>query len=317
MFEKLNKDIKICKENIILKEVLERKIVSLEVTLEIEKLDLARLKESLDKEYKDVKKLENISINNIFATLAGNKEDKLYKEQQEYIQVKLQYEECEWTVRGYIDNLMDMKVRILDLGKYDEEYRILISQKSELIKSLEIEDSIKNELEKEENNRNCKIKVEIELKEAIAACCECSEIIKAAIKSLKSAKNWGTFDLFGSNDMMSSIIKHQRINEAKMQLNNLGYSISRLNKELGDINMFFMFDGLNFDDLTYVFDVFFDNVFTDISVQNKIKDALGKVNLLFNKVENLLNELTNTKNQINEEIIVFTEKINDLIQGVE
>ena len=40
-----------------------------------------------------------------------------------------------------------------------------------------------------------------------------------------------------------------RINDSKEQLYALGYSISRLNEELGDINMLFMFNGFNFNTL--------------------------------------------------------------------
>lgn len=314
MFEEINENLKMCKENVILKEILEKKVVTLEMTLESKELELTKLKKSLEKEYKDIKKLEGISINNIFATLAGNKEDKLYKEQQEYIQVQLKHEECDWTVSGYKDDLIDMRVRILDLAKYEEEYKRLISQKLEIIKSIEVTDNFKNELEKEENNRNLKIKEEIEIKEAIKASKECLDIIKTATESLSSAKKWGTFDLIGGSSIISSMVKHQRIEAAKMQLNNLGYSIGKLKKELGDINMFFMFDGLNFDNLTYAFDVFFDNIFTDMSVQSKINDALAKIKNLDYKVTNLLDELDKTEKQINEEIIIINRRIDELIQ---
>ncbi|HEY5524678.1 MAG TPA: hypothetical protein VIK26_04980 [Clostridium sp.] len=323
MFKKINEDLKICKENIFLKEILERKLVTLKVTLKCEELALEKLENSLDKEYKDVKKLEGISINNIFAILAGNKEEKLSKEQQEYIQAKLKYEECEWKIREYKENLMDMKVRIFDLTKYENEYKKLIEQKSEIIKSTEIEDSLKDELEKEEYTQYCKVKEDVEVKQAITASKDCLDIIDASANRLSSAKKWGLFDI-GSDNIIASLVKYERINDSKEQLFALGYSISRLNEELGDINMSFMFNGFNFntlidelniDTFTYKLDVG-GNVFKEIAVQKIINNASGNVKDIENKLINLREELAKKEKQISEEIIIINRRIDELIEKV-
>lgn len=64
----------------------------------------------LSEEKKDVDKLEQLSVANLFATILGTKDDKLKKERQEYLAAKLKYDavlvwkfrSCSSEIQGYI-----------------------------------------------------------------------------------------------------------------------------------------------------------------------------------------------------------------------
>ncbi|MDI3482013.1 MAG: hypothetical protein PWQ97_1668, partial [Tepidanaerobacteraceae bacterium] len=53
------------------------------------KMELAVI---LEKERRDVENLKHLSLANVFATIMGNKDEKLDKEQQEYLAARVEYE---------------------------------------------------------------------------------------------------------------------------------------------------------------------------------------------------------------------------------
>lgn len=94
MFAELNERINICKEKIILQETLKEKIRSLEILLKHKEDELSYLNKLVNKELKDVIKLKKMSIYNIILIIFRNKQNKLYKEEKEYLEAKVKYDEC-------------------------------------------------------------------------------------------------------------------------------------------------------------------------------------------------------------------------------
>ncbi|MGG7176899.1 hypothetical protein ACQPU1_04850 [Clostridium paraputrificum] len=312
MFNEINTKIKECKEEMILRNTLEKKLGIIQDSLDIKKRLLEVLKKNLDKEFKDVERLEKMSMANILSTILRNKEEKLYKEEQEYLEAKLRYQECLEVVNGYENDIDSIKLRIKNIDNYEEQYEKLIKEKYELIKSLDKEK--KEKLQVLENLLEIDTKERREVLEAITAGKECFSIIRNAGEALDSAKSWGTYDMIGGG-VMSSIVKHDKLDTARKELNKLGYSIGRLNMELSDIDMVLAIDDLTFDSSTYAFDVFFDNIFTDMSVQDKIKDSLSKIRRLENRVNNLINQLEEKELKVSESICRLNDEIYSLIEN--
>ena len=61
-------------------------------------------------------------------------------------------------------------------------------------------------------------------------------------------------------------------------------------------------------------DLFFDNIFTDISVQNKINDALNSIGELKTKVERIINELQRRYDRLEVELKEVKNELNLLIE---
>ena len=64
MLKDLNEKIKECRENIALKEILEKRNLSLENELNSKEKELGELEKRLNKELKDVQKLKSLSVSN-------------------------------------------------------------------------------------------------------------------------------------------------------------------------------------------------------------------------------------------------------------
>ncbi|MBC5630734.1 hypothetical protein H8S20_17920 [Clostridium sp. NSJ-6] len=310
MIKEINEKLIKLKEEIVLKKILDKKLKNLSLQLEKDKSELYELEVNLKKEYKDVEKLKKLSFASILATVMSNKDEKLEKEQQEYIMAKIKYDEFSSKVELLKENIESIKSRLETLKYCENEYKALLNKKLELIKLYGDQDK-KVKLSKIEEEIEKMLLEKKEIEEAESAGKDLLRTANLAKDSLNSAKNWGIFDIAGG-DMLSSIAKHNKINEAEAQFRRVSTLINRFNKELGDIQ----FEGLSFSTTTIAFDIFFDNIFTDFSVQNKINSSLDNIRNLIRRVEEILAALNSKKVSINSRISNLRKDYDSIIESI-
>ena len=129
-----------------------------------------------------------------------------------------------------------------------------------------------------------------ELYEAKTAAQEVVARIDNALSSLDSASSWGLFDLLGGG-MFSSFVKRERIRDANSEIKEISHSLKLLNKELEDVNMHLpteISDAMSDN----VFDIWFDNIFTDIRVQGEIKEQMTELKNFRASVIELIEKLS-------------------------
>lgn len=125
-----------------------------------------------------------------------------------------------------------------------------------------------------------------ELQEAKDAANKIIEKIDSAIDYLDTAEFWGMWDIFGG-DFLSSWSKRNKIEEANECIKDIVDSVKVLNKELKDVDMVLPEEISNtMSDRT--FDIWLDNIFTDLRVQEEIKDAMKELREFKNGIEDLL-----------------------------
>lgn len=310
MIKEINEKLIRLKEDIVLKKILDKKLKNLSLQLEKDKSELYELEVNLKKEYKDVEKLKKLSFASIVATVMSNKDEKLEKEHQEYIMAKIKYDEFSSKVESLKENIENIKSRLDTLKYCENEYKVLLNKKLELIKLYGDQDK-KIKLSNIEEEIEVMLLEKKEIEEAESAGRDLLRAANLAKDSLNSAKNWGIFDIAGG-DMLSSIAKHNKINEAEAQFRRVSSLISRFNKELGDIK----FEGLSFSTTTIAFDIFFDNIFTDFSVQNKINSSLDNIRNLIRRVEDILSTLNSKKISINSRISNLRKDYDSIIESI-
>lgn len=129
-----------------------------------------------------------------------------------------------------------------------------------------------------------------EINEAKAAAREVLRLLDGVEGTLKSARNWGFFDMFSNRSMISSLIKFGRIHKAEEQLREVQRALWRLQKELGDINLSVR-DSLNIGGFQAFLDIAFDNIISDWLTQSRIHETLREVNYLRGEVQRVLARL--------------------------
>ena len=273
--------------------------------------ELGELEKSLNKELKDVQKLKSLSFSNLISNILRNKDEKLEKEEREYLEAKLKYDNFKFKVEKLRYDVEENNNRLGQLINIEGKYKDLISEKRELVKKFNL--NIRDEIIEIENEIKDLLSNKTEISEALREANNCLMISEETLKSLRRAKNWGIYDIVGGG-MISSAIKHNRIDDAKTYMERLSYSVDRLNKELGDVDTSIFNEGLNISGFSYTFDIFFDNIFSDFSVQGEINDSLYKIEDFRNKVLNLIRKLEEKENSVGLKVNLLNDKLERLIE---
>ncbi|MDI9498309.1 MAG: hypothetical protein QM270_07480 [Bacillota bacterium] len=132
-----------------------------------------------------------------------------------------------------------------------------------------------------------------ELLEAKRAAGRALNLIRDAQQQLSSARSWGVVDMLGGG-LLSGGMKRGRISDAQACLYRLDGALEDLRRELQDVQLAAPCapSQTGYD---MVVDLVFDNIFTDIRVQNEIKATLGEL-------EHLARQITRIEFQLDAEL---------------
>lgn len=310
MYREINEQIYNLKEKIRIKEKLES--LKNKATIELENKVHSRneLIKVLVKEEKDVIKLESAGISSLFLSLIGRKEDKLDKEREEYLTVKMKYEE-------YIESIKELEAEIqyanIELKKYqnaNEDYLRAIKDKRQIILR---EDSLESKLLKEGLEAINEIKLDIkEVQEAIDAGEKANASLKDMREHLETARNWGVWDIMGGG-LISNIAKHSAIEKANQISHNTQSNLKSLEKELSDVNNFTDIS-LDLSSFATFADFFLDGFFVDWFVQSKINNSITNVDNLYNNINEIIRDLKRELEGLESKFTHREREIKDILE---
>jgi len=271
----------------------------------------AQLYKQLQKEEKDVKKLEGMSFSNFINTILGTKWEKLDEEKKELLSAKLKYDAICDELNELISDIEKVKANISKLGNLDYEYKKLIREKEELLKY--VDDEVAAKLERITEEESLLMHRKKELEEAISAGNELLYSLDRIEKSLKSAGNWGMWDIFGG-DMIATMVKHSKLDSAKCEISRAQSLFMKFHRELNDVGGYIDIQ-LNIGSFLTFADYFFDGLFSDLAVQSRIRDAENrvmdaryKVNSIVIRLKDELKEVNSRVETINRERLKIIEQ---------
>jgi len=312
MYQEINEQLVKVREAMNKKQKWEKQLTDYHRELTEIKDIITQLEIQLVSEKKDVKKLEKVGITNIVQTLFGSKHEKLKTEKQEVIAVQLKLEEAEKTKQEIYDSIDQLEQNILTVADVQDDYEYLKSLKAKRI--IDHDTTFGDrlfELGEREGDLEAYLK---ELNEAIEAGQTVKQALQNAIKSLESASNWGTFDLFGGG-MVSDIFKHDHIDEATEHIHDAQTKMRIFQKELIDIDDTATLE-VDISGLLKFADFFFDGFIADWMVQGKIKDSLQQVKDQQHNVNSIIQELKEKVMMKEEELAVVKSDRNTLVENL-
>ena len=121
-----------------------------------------------------------------------------------------------------------------------------------------------------------------ELREAIRAGEHALDSLHAAMERLDSARAWGVCDLLGGRSIASRI-KFRKIDDANEWMQLANNDLRTFEKELGDVTGRGTY--IRTGDLVSVLDMFCDNIVSDLTVQNRIKQAMVQIDSIIERVQ--------------------------------
>ena len=264
----------------------------------------------LDKENLDVEKLNNKNIVSIFYSVTGKLDEKLEKEQREALSAKLKYDQANYDLESIRAEISELTKEKENYTGSIEEYNKLFKEKKKLLMSHSISADKISELTKKIEESRLNIK---ELQEAVLAGDSVTESLEAAMKSLSSAKGWGTWDLLGGG-LFSDLAKHSHIDDAMVEVESAHYRLRRFKSELADvkINNDIKFETGGFGKFA---DFFFDGLIADWFMQTKINNSYESVSNVKNQVESTIYTLRQLENREKLNLKELENELNKIILG--
>ena len=308
MLNEINIKLKKLKNDVSLKSTLNCDIEMLDNNLNKEEKELRYLERQLNKEKKQMDDLNKLSISNIFTSIFKNKKSKKENQEKEYLDAKVKYEKQLLIVNSLREKIKIKRNELDKIENCEEEYDKLMDEKINVLK-LQGDYFTKEKIRLLDEKLNEYLKINEDIRKTHKIGKNLLEEVKLAKHDLEWSKKWGKVVMV-AKDSMSSIAKQNKIRKVKLKFENIEKLINQFNKELEDIKI----NNLEFSNITFAMDIFFDNIFTDISVQRQINDSIEDIERLVDKVQNILYKL-----QIkNEEVIKKINNVkNDYISFVE
>ena len=279
-----------------LKQKLEQDLHTIELELQEKSSRLTALNLQLDKEKVDVKKLEHASLTALFYSVLGSREEQLEKERQELLSAQLSYQQIKHQME-FLERERNSLLQQLDrFADVEAEYELLLSEKEHLLHK--VDQAVASELVKN-SEQIAKLASEVkEISEAIHAGNNVLSSLEQVIESLESAKSWGTWDILGGG-LISTAVKHDRIDDARHGINDVQTKMSQFNKELVDVRKHVDLK-IDIGEFEHFADFFFDGLIIDWVVQSKVAETLERTKNAKNMITQVVKELEGIKTQILE-----------------
>ncbi len=275
-----------------------------ELKEKVQQLEKKRLKEQ-----RDVEKMEGRSLAAFFYEMVGKQEEKLSKERKEAYEAQVKYDAAMQELELVESNINSYERELDTLENCETEYQTAFHKKVEESKKLDIPEA-KRILELSEKVGNAKAQLK-EINEALDAGQQAEKMAQNMLKELKDAEGWGTYDMLGGG-MLSSMIKHEHIDNAQKMTEGLQLAIRSFNTELADISRGAELD-VNMDEMLKFADVWLDCFFTDIMVQDKIEKSLENVRRVKTQIVEVLREVEEMQEEQDAQLQKLQEELENLV----
>ncbi len=269
-----------------------------------------RLQSELKKETHEYRSIEKLSIKKLLSLFSDKYEEMMDKEYREMKIAQYKYERLLETIKSQQEQLRHITELLTHYEDVENQYTEMLETKR--IWASQNGFDVIADFEHSLLMQNRKLK---ELDEALSACKKLIMSLSSAKDDLASAKNWGIFDILGGG-LIPSLVKHDHIKRASQYIKDSSEKAAILSRELGDLSMFFSIEQIEIDSLSKTFDTFFDNIFSDMSIQEQINTAYENICHNYETARILFEKLETYRKEILEELSKITKERNELIHSL-
>ncbi len=295
------------------KKRLESMLAELKSQQAVLKEKVARLESRMLLERKDVDRLEGRSLTAFFYLLTGQKEEKLDQERREYYAARVKYDTARRELNAIEQDIECTEEDLRDLSDCELRYVRVIEQKRIAIENAGT--AVSEELLEKEQNLAFLRAQEQELEEAITAGTTALRTANDVVNSLKNAESLGLFDVLGGG-FLTDYAKHETLDEAQKNVEELQIALQKFNKELSDVKIRSQMQ-VGMDQLLKFADIFFDNLLTDLTVLENIKQSRKQVDQTRDQILGILRQLQTKLEEVRHKQTGAMQAVNDMIVRIE
>lgn len=240
-------------------------------------------------EQEDVRALESFSPTRIWASLRGSRDTDLAQEQAEAQAAEYAVALARTRLLQARREVESVEASMAALGDVHARRAAALSAKEAWLRE---HDTAAGAALTELSEELARTRSEgVEVREALAAATAAVQALGAAQQLLGQARGWATYDTFFDGGFFGDMAKYDRMDQAAALMRTADLALRRLSAELADVGMGGV-GGIEVTGMTRTFDVWFDNIFSDWSVRNRIGEAAQRVDAAARAVHDVAGRLT-------------------------
>lgn len=227
-------------------------------------------------ETEDVTRLESLSMTRILAGLRGTRDADLSREQAEVQAAEYAAAEADERQRSAQREVDGLVLRVNALGDLEARRTELLAQREHEIATDPASAATHHRLGAMAQRQGALEAEVVQLDEAITAADHARQALVAASRELGNAGSWATYDTFLGGGFFGDLMKHDRLDRAAGLMRRADAALRHLATELADVRVGAVGE-VGVTELARTFDVWFDNIFSDWAVRDRIKKAAARV----------------------------------------
>ena len=278
------------------------------LTAQVRELESIKLEEQAD-----VDRLEGRSLAAFFYNVIGKMDEQLDKERQEAYAARVKYDAAARELEGVEADLRRYESELSALRGCEHRYDEVLKEKADAIKAAGGSNG-EEILKLEERNAFLESQKK-ELQEAISAGNAALSTTQQVLSSLDSAEGWGTWDLFGGG-LVADLAKHSHLDEAQGAIEQLQSQLRRFKTELADVTIQADMQ-VNVDGFLRFADYFFDGLFADWAVLDKINQSQSQVQNTKSQIASVLSRLDSMMRTLEQEQVQIKSKLDTLVRDAQ
>lgn len=272
------------------------------------RVDTARAR--LADESADVERLESFSTAKVWATLKGSHLTDVERETAEREAARYAVAEAEARRDAMLRETAAWESRRAELGDVEARYRAALAAKESWL--AENGDASAARLAEVAERRGRLEATDREAREAFAAGEAAARLLDEAAGLLGSAGSWSSWDTFGGGGMLTDMMKYDKVDRATSTLRRADHALAAFSAELADADLPPV-QGVRVDQIMRTFDVWFDNIFSDMAVRSRIGEAADRVAAAQHQVRQALTVLADKGREIRAELAALEAERERLI----
>lgn len=297
-------------QQIAMKKPLEAKLNELQSQRREYDRIVISLRVAFRKEQEDVERLEGRSLSNYFYRVIGKLDDKLDQERKKAYAAKVKMDAADRELAGIDQDIQDIQSQLSEIRIAEAQYQEELKKKRVALKTsgtqtadqiIKIEEQIAT-LEAQKK----------EIKEAISAGFSARSTADRILSELEDADGWNTWDILGGGGIITHMAKHSHLDQAQDLVSELQSKLRRFKTELADIQISANMQ-VNIDGFLRFADYFFDGLFADWAVGDRISQSQSSVQSTKNQINQMLDRLSNLGSSIDVEIGALKVHLDELI----
>lgn len=283
-----NEDLQKLKDKVIQKKRIETELLDLYAQKRNLTTKTAELEKIKNSEQKDVDRLEGGSLAAFFYNVVGKMDEKLTKEKEEAYKAAVKYETSREELLSVEREISRREETVKALEGCEIAYEKAFEERLKEVRLANTPETetvlrIEGQMYELESQKR-------EINEALSAGRQAISTVDAILDDLDDAEGWAAWDTFGGGGLISDLMKHDHLDEAQTKINKLQIELRKFKTELSDVEVHADIQ-VRIEEFLKFADYFFDGLFADWAVMDKIEQSTNQVKHTKNEITAVVSKL--------------------------